>query len=188
MERVQLIFRNLSEISAEERETMGVLSLTDVNGERAINIICDQVTCNQLRMRLGELEICRTLLPEVLAGMLNDYVNLETLEIVIFGIKDGQYLTTLNNTETFTERKVRLSDAVLLHIMEGIPIFIDRKLMDAQAMPFNVGTNKVQIPINTLDDENLNTLLQQALEEENYRLAGYIKEEMNYRNKSNDKK
>lgn len=45
MERVQLIFRNLSEVSAEERETMGVLSLTDVNGERAINIICDQVTC-----------------------------------------------------------------------------------------------------------------------------------------------
>ena len=183
MERVPLMYMGIGEVI--DSDGIGIITLTDSNAKRALNIVCDNVMLGQLRLRTTHNDRCRFLLPEVLMAMLNDYVNPAVLEIVIYGIKDGQYLATLTNTDTFTERKIRLSDAVLLHIIEDVPMYIDKELMDSQSTPFKADMTKITVPINTLGTEQLKESLQQAVDEEDYRLASIIQEELKKRTPTN---
>ena len=75
-----------------------------------------------------------------------------------------------------------MSDAILLHVVAGVPMYIDEKLMASQSVPFQADMSKISVPINTLDTETLKAELEKAVEEEDYRLASYIKEELNKRN------
>jgi len=85
------------------------------------------------------------------------------------------------NSENCSIRQLRLSDAVLLHVIAGVPMYIDQKLMQSQSVPFQADMEKVSIPINALDNAKLQEELDKAVEEENYRLASYIQEELNRR-------
>ena len=180
MVRTQLKYNNLAEIVGSDG--LAIITLTDEPASRAIHIVCDQAIRNQLQMRANQLDVCNSMLPEVLTAMLEDYIKKKKLEITIYDVKDGQYLTTLMNTDNFSIRKIRLSDAVLLHVVAGVPVFIDEKLMASQSAPFQPDMSKISIPINTLDTDKLQAELEKAVEEENYRLASYIKEELNKRN------
>ena len=177
MVRTQLIYKSLAEIVGSEG--MGIITLTDELANRAVHIVCDQTMRNQLQMRAEQLDICNSMLPEVLMAMLSDYVDPKKLEITVFDIKDGQYLATLLNTDNFSIRQLRMSDAILLHVVGGVSMYIDEKLMASQSVPFQAD---ISVPINTLDTEKLKAELEKAVEEEDYRLASYIKEELNKRN------
>ena len=180
MVRTQLIYKSLSEIVGSEG--MGIITLIDESTNRALHIVCDQTMRNQLQMRAEQLDICNSMLPEVLMAMLSDYVDPKKLEITVYDIKDGQYLATLLNSDNFSIRQLRMSDAILLHVVVGVPMYIDEKLMASQSVPFQADMSKISVPINTLDTEKLKAELEKAVEEEDYRLASYIKEELNKRN------
>lgn len=179
MERTQLIYRSLAEII--ESDGLAIITLTDQTVTRALNIICDETMRNQLQMRAKQLDICNMMLPEVMTHFLADYVDMKKLEVTIFDIQDGQYLATLMNTDNLSIRQIRMSDAILLHVVAGVPLYIDEKLMKSQSVAFQPDETRVSIPINTLDTEKLEVELTKAVEEENYRLASYIKEELNRR-------
>ena len=184
MERIQLKYRCLAEI-VESSDGLAIVTLTDVIESRALNIVCDKTMCNQLQMRAKQLEICNCMLPEVMSAMLSEYVDLKKLEIMIYDIRDGQYVVTLMNSENCSIRQLRISDAILLHVISGIPMYIDQKLMQAQSVLFQPDMTKVSIPINALDNAKLQEELDKAVEEENYRLASYIQEELNKRKQQN---
>lgn len=185
MERFPLKYRSLSEIIGSA-DGMGIITLTDESEERALNIICDKTMVSQLQMRANRLDICQRLLPEVLTAMLQEYVDLKKLELTVYDIKDGQYLVTLMNTDNYSIRQIRMSDAILLHVINDIPLYIEQKLMQAQSVPFHPYVERVSIPINVLETAKLREELDKAVEEENYLLASYIKEELNRREKQQE--
>ena len=160
---------------------MCVIMLTDERETRCLNIICDKTMSQQLQIRTGHLDICNCLLPEVLMKFLGDYVPVKKLEINIQNILDGQYLVGLMNTDNYAIHRIRLSDAVLLHLIADVPLYIDEQLMKMQSSPYTENQTKLSIPLNTLETEKLKEELQRAIEDEDYRLASNIKEELNKR-------
>ena len=180
MERISLRYRSLSEIVGSA-DGMSIITLTDESEERALNIICDKTMAAQLQLRSEQVAICKSLLPEVLMAMLQEYVDLKDLEITVYDIRDGQYLVSLMNSDNYFIRQIRMSDAILLHVISNIPISIDKKLMQAQSVPFRPNVERVSIPINVLETDKLREELGKAVEEEDYRLASYISEELKRR-------
>lgn len=180
MERISLRYRSLSEIVGSA-DGMSIITLTDESEKRALNIICDKTMAAQLQLRSEQVAICKSLLPEVLTAMLQEYVDLKDLEITVYDIRDGQYLVSLMNSDNYFIRQIRMSDAILLHVISNIPISIDKKLMQAQSVPFRPNVERVSIPINVLETDKLREELGKAVEEEDYRLASYINEELKRR-------
>ena len=179
MARQRLKYKGLADIVGSEG--MCVIMLTDEPETRCLNIICDKTMSQQLQMRTGHLDICNCLLPEVLMKFLGDYVPVKKLEINIQNILDGQYLVGLMNTDNYAIHRIRLSDAVLLHLIADVPLYIDEQLMKMQSSPYTENQTKLSIPLNTLETEKLKEELQRAIEDEDYRLASNIKEELNKR-------
>lgn len=162
---------------------MAVIILTDIEEKRAISVVCDNIMKYQIGLRTsgGRME---KLLPEVMLAMLSEYADTGKYEINIHSIVDGEYKTTLMNLDTLNPISIRLSDAILLSLVADFPIYIDNRLMHTQCSLYDGTTDRMAIPINTLDTEKLKEELNKAIETENYRLASHIKEEINKREKA----
>ncbi len=181
MNRTQLIFKNISEVVGGNG--MAVIILTDKEAKRAVSVVCDNAMKWQIGMRRTAHDNRATFFPEVMTALLADVVSLTRYEITISDIVDGEYKTMITNMDTFVGHKIRLSDAILLSLTSEIPIYMDNGLMECQSSPYNAYTDRMAIPINTLDTEKLHEELEKAVEAENYRLASQIKEELNKREK-----
>ena len=184
MTKERLIFKGVSEIVGTE--DLGLLILTDETGRLQITIVCDKAMAVQLEMRVKRIPITRIMLPEVLCKLLKNSCGLN-YEIVIDTIIDGQYRTLLYDKETMETTLIRASDAVLLSVVGGIPIYMESGLMKRQAVIYNENSKGVSLPVNTISDEMLQAALDKAIADENYELASHLRDEKNRRNKKNEK-
>lgn len=174
MKRLQLRFENIQEIVGGDH--LSVIMLTDEARKRAISLICDEVMTHQILMRLQARDTCKNMLPEALVGMLPGQY-----EMMIYGVHDGQYQVVLADKEFEKSQRIRISDAILLSIISGYPIYIEETLMNQQSMPFEEHARGVAIPINTMDKKRLNFALEQAIHNENYELASKLRDEIKRR-------
>jgi hypothetical protein len=177
MKRTRLRFENIQQIVGSE-ESLSVIILTDETRQRALTVVCDEPMSRQILMRLQNPTACRILLPESLIEMMptDDY------ELTVFGLHDGQYQVVLANSDYSRTKRMRMSDAVLLTLIDSkIPLYIEEKLMDRQSVAFEEKAQGIAIPINTMDSRRLSYVLQQAIEQENYELASQIRDEINRR-------
>ena len=179
MNRVQLFYKDISEIMGSNG--FSVVRLTDVDEQRAICVICDKAMSDQMAIRYNHMPGREQMLPEVLLQMMADE-GLGDMELTVYDIVDGQYRVSLFNKRIHLLKSIRLSDAVLLHYIARVPIYIDEDLMIRQSSPYSPGAHGISIPINTLDTEHLNRELERAIAEENYRLASHLHEEIKKRN------
>jgi len=154
---------------------MAVILLTDMQRTRAISVVCDEQAMQQIMMRLQNPEICRTMLPEALLGLLPS-----KYEMMVFGLYQGQYQVVLMDEKGETAR-LRMSDAVLLMTMSDIPLYIEEKLMSRQSTPYDETATGIAIPINTMDVPRLKTALQRAIDDEDYELASQLRDEIKRR-------
>lgn len=177
--RTRLFFSSVSEIVGGNG--IGVVTLSDAGGERAITIVCDSAMKYQLGLRNAEWRNRNKLLPEVLVTMLSNFALLSQFEMNIYDLIDGEYKVTLFDTDSLHICQIRLSDAALLTRICDIPLYIDNELFLRQSAPFNKEANRMAIPINTLSKEKLKEELQKAIAQEDYRLASIIKEEIGKR-------
>jgi bifunctional DNase/RNase len=175
MNRIQLRFENIQQVVGSE--DISVILLTDESRKRAISVVCDEMLSRQLMLRLQSPDNCHTMLPEVLVQMLDG-----SHEMMIYGVHDGQYQVVLADSSFKRNARIRISDAVLLNVISGIPLFIEETLMQQQAVPFEENAKGVAIPINTMDVKRLNLALQNAIDKENYELASQLRDEINRRN------
>ncbi len=183
MARVQLFFRGVSEILGSD--DLGLIILSDEGKERQISIVCDKAMAVQIELRIKKVPIAEIMLPEVLCKIIK-MQDLQ-LELVIDNLVDGQYRTILYNAESIIPLLIRASDAVLLSIVGNIPLYIDAKLMRKQSVRYSISSSAVSLPVNTISDEMLHTALDKAIEDENYELASYLRDELKRRDKRNDK-
>ncbi|MBQ8157848.1 MAG: bifunctional nuclease family protein [Prevotella sp.] len=174
MKRLQLRFESIQEVVGSDR--LAVIMLTDEPRKRAISIICDEVMTHQILMRLQARETCKNMLPETLVSILpGEY------EMMIYGVHDGQYQVVLADKDFDHSKLIRISDAVLLNIISGYPIYIEESLMNQQSIAFDEHARGVAIPINTMDTKRLNVALKQAISSENYELASQLRDEIKRR-------
>lgn len=174
MKRTLLRFQSLHQIMGSSE--MSVIMLTDMNRQRALSVVCDELMSRELMLRLKANDICQNLLPETLLQFLpSEY------EMMVVGIFDGQYQVMLMDTLSGKNVRIRMSDAVLLMLISRVPLYIEEGLMQRQCVPFDENSTGVAIPINTMNLERLQQLLTNAVDEENYELASHIRDEIKRR-------
>ena len=184
MNRTKLIFNGMSEIVGSDG--MAVILLTDEGEKRAISVVCDKAMKYQIAFRKAEHYDTSKYLPEVLMAVMGDVNKQNCYEINIHSIVDGEYMTTLIDLDSLNIYQIRLSDAILFSLIANIPIYIENSLMNKQSIAYNSGSERMAIPINTLDTEKLKEEFNKAIETENYRLAALIKDELNNRTQKTD--
>lgn len=182
MFRIQLFFSDISEIIGSDG--LSVVLLVDANRQRTLTVVCDKAMTAQIALRVNRIPAKETFLPEVLWEMIKSTgQTVKDFEMLIYDVRDGQYMVTLLNRQTATLRQIRMSDAILLNHISHIPIFIEKELFERQASPIPNNKTGISIPINVIDTEHLNRELEKAISEENYRLASHLHEELKKRKK-----
>ncbi len=174
MKRIKLQFENIQQVMGSEE--LAVILLTDEKRQRALSVICDEPMTRQILLRLQHPRSCGNMLPEALLKMIP-----AKMEMMIYGIHDGQYQVVLADEQFETNARIRMSDAVLLSIISDVPFYIESELFGRQSIEFDQHASGVAIPINTMDVPRLNMALQRAVEEENYELASQLRDEINRR-------
>ena len=178
MKRTLLRFENIQQVVGDEH--LAVILLTDETRQRALSVVCDEQMTQQMLLRLQSPNRCCAMLPEVLVQMLSG-----KYEMMIYGIHDGQYQVVLADTDFKQSTRLRISDAVLLNIIAGYPLYIEEELMRRQCVPFKENVRGIAIPINTMDCQRLNMALEKAIDDENYELASQLRDELKRRNGPN---
>lgn len=179
MEKVRLQFKSVSEIVGSEE--MCLLILTDMEEQRQLTLFCDHAMAIQIELRVKKVPITEIMLPEVFATLLGA-AHCTDMMLYISNIIDGQYKVGLYHSFSQEPIPIRASDAVLLSIASGIPLYIDRFLMSQQSMKYYPNTNGISLPINTMSNEMISKALERAIEEENYEIASHLRDEQRRRN------
>lgn len=178
-----MVFQGVSEIL--EGPELAVLILTDQMKERQISIVCDKHMEYQFGIRLGKKVNTERMLPEVMTAVAKQQGGMR-FEILISDVIDGEYRCMLVNETTFESLPIRASDAILFAIVSNTPIYIEYNLMMRQSVRYSANTHGMAIPINALSGEMLDKALQKAIDEENYELASYLRDEINKRKKKEE--
>lgn len=178
MNKIHLTFKSLSRIVGND--DIGLLLLADDEERRQITISCDKGMLYEFGLRMKQVPVTKSLLPEALWQMLRMQGNSD-FEILVFGIDDGQYQCILTNRETLDTVSLRASDAVLLAFIAKIDIFIEESLFQRQSLPYSKESHGLSLPVNAISTGMLHTALDHAVEEENYELASQIRDELRKR-------
>lgn len=177
MLRVQLRFETIRSIMGSDE--LSVILLTDLSRQRALSVVCDEHVTRQILLRLHARQQCENLLPEALVKMLDDHY-----QMMVYGLHNGQYQVVLSNSSFKRNARLRFGDAVWLNIVAGYPLYMEQSLFLHQSLPFEEESGQLAIPINTMDMERLNRLLQKAIDDENYELASKVRDEIKRRNEN----
>lgn len=161
---------------------VGIISLVDEAEKRMIAIVCDVQMKQELHLRLSRNKVCNTMLPEILVNILKNQVGYN-FEIIINDIIDGEYKAMIVNTDTAQPLSMRASDAVLLHLISKVPLYVNAQLMKRQGMPYVPGSPAMALPFNVLTDKMLKEAMDYAVEHENYEMASKFRDELKKRGK-----
>ena len=185
MNKIQIFFKGITEIVGGSN--MCLLVLTNQLEDKQIAIVCDKIMVHELNIRIGDNPIRHSLLPEVLCW-LNSNIDSEHYEILFNSISDGQYKVVIINKITYEMVPIRASDAILLSKIANIDIYMEEKLFIRQSVSYESGRSKVALPLNALTLEMLEKALRKAIKDENYELASNIRDELNRRKNSEERK
>lgn len=178
MKFIQLYFKSLSEVVGNDN--LAVITLIDSDHRRTLTFVCDNDIKLQLAMRTNGVQ-CAKRLPEVLARAVGMSTDWSCGKIEVCSLVAGEYQALLLLQGADTPLPIRLSDAVLLSLITDCPIMMDSQLFYKQSSVYMGNDSKTLIPVNILDDKQLEKELEKAVNAENYHLAAYIQEELKKR-------
>lgn len=159
---------------------IGIVTLLDKEEKILFPIVCDTNMKNEIHRRMVNDKNCKNKLPEVLSALLKPHLD-SNVSIVIFNIKGGKYYAFIYGLTDIEAPHLLAADAVLLHIVSHIPIFITQKLLKKQAIPYVKGSPAMALPVNVLTDKMLKDALNHAVVQENYEMASRFRDELKSR-------
>jgi len=180
MNKVQLIFKGMTEIVGSEK--LLLLVLTDIDKKRQIAIVSTHHFGYEIGLRITQTPITEKLLPEVLCRV-NPEMTAQYYEILLDHVFDGQYNALLVRKYDLSTTSLRASDAILLAHIAHLNVFMEEELFNRQSTPIIADEERMPLPLNTLSAEMLRNALKRAIAEENYELASLLRDEMNKREK-----
>lgn len=174
------------------------LILGEVGGKRRLPIIIGGFEAQAIAIELEKMKPSRPLTHDLFKSFADKY-KIKIQEVIIDKFREGIFFAKLlcEKEGVSTEIDARTSDAVALAIRFHCPIFTDEKimteagiLMDESVTKFSSETKVIPEKITKKEDlgnfdiEKLHSLLQKAIDSENYERASVLRDEIQKRKKS----
>jgi bifunctional DNase/RNase len=169
--------------------------LGEVNGLRRLPIVIGGFEAQAIAVALERMQPSRPLTHDLMKNFMNAF-NVELMEIVINDLQEGIFyskLVCVSEHDT-VEIDSRTSDALALAVRFGCPIFTYDHILESAGilMEDNNKKKSSDIPVEEVSEasreelskmsvEELNTLLNDVLEQEDYIRAIAIRDEINKR-------
>lgn len=163
----------------QDEETY-VLSLIDENEERVVSIVTNRSLANEFRDIQDKNVDTQNHLPFVLCSLIENGLGFHH-RIQFHGVKDVGLEASLVDLLTDKHIPLRQDEAVLLSVVAGIDIYADMDVFRYFSTPFSKKAVQVALPILSLPDNMLQVALKEAVKQENYESASYIRDEINRR-------
>ena len=174
--------------------------LGEVNGLRRLPIVIGGFEAQAIAVALEKMQPSRPLTHDLMKNFMNAF-GVELNEIIINDLQEGIFFSKLVcSTEHDTvEINSRTSDALALAVRFGCPIYTYENILESAGimMEETSGKKKKAVQGETVEDvrtgsedlkamsmEELNTLLNEVLESEDYIRAIAIRDEINSRKKN----
>jgi uncharacterized protein len=178
--------------------------LGEVNGLRRLPIVIGGFEAQAIAVALEKMQPSRPLTHDLMKNFMNSF-GIDLHEIIISDLQEGIFYSKLVcSTENDTiEIDSRTSDAIALAVRFGCPVYTYENILDSAGilMEDSPGTTKKKKTkeevlveddspagnedLKTMTLEELNNLLTDVLEHEDYMRAIAIRDEINNRNKRN---
>jgi uncharacterized protein len=171
--------------------------LGEVNGLRRLPIVIGGFEAQAIAVALERMQPSRPLTHDLMKNFMNAF-NVDLMEIVINDLQEGIFyskLVCISEHDT-VEIDSRTSDALALAVRFSCPIFTYEHILESAGILMEDGNKKKKTDI-TVDEptsaareeisrlnlEELQALLNEVLEQEDYMRAIAIRDEMNKRKK-----
>lgn len=189
-DKVRLLLDSMGSIKGDDN--ICIVIMVEETRRLQLTFVTDDYMRRQLSMRLykkdGDDARLSKLLPEVMWESLRGFSDSEDYEMVVESVGvDGEYKTLLYNKIFGSKFYIRISDAVLLQEVAGIPLYIKLSLVRQQMVPYVAGSNTTSLPLNIMPLEVLEKGLADSVAKEDYHMAQRIKDEINKRKSLNNK-
>lgn len=180
MEREQLFFHHIGNI--EGGKETAVITLVNEDKDKVLYVICSKIV-KQLIYMSGRFDssLMSGTLVDIVKQMIIASPYFLSYEMTVFDVRDGEYRVRLTCADPDEVYSVKMCDAVLLYIITGIPLYIDKELFDIQYSNFEEKEKVYRIPLNAMDTLKLLDQLEEAIEKEDYAFAAKIKKELDER-------
>jgi uncharacterized protein len=171
--------------------------LGEVNGLRRLPIVIGGFEAQAIAVALEKMQPSRPLTHDLMKNFMTAF-NVDLTEIIISDLQEGIFyskLVCVSENDT-VEIDSRTSDALALAVRFGCPIYTYDNILESAGILMEdsgkkkkeVGsgiekTNMGQNDLKELNMDELNTLLTEVLEQEDYIRAIAIRDEINSRNK-----
>lgn len=170
-----------------------VLVLDAPDTGKQVPVIIGEPEAQAIVMAIEQRQARRPLTHQLINNIMEQYM-LILKQVTIDRFDEGIFYSTLYISDGFTEKRIdsRTSDAIVLALMQGCPIMmaqnvLDETSMEPGALEDNLPRNKAQLPNPDETLDQLETLLRQCEENEDYEQAAEIMKRIN-RMKGNDTK
>lgn len=172
--------------------------LGEVNGLRRLPIVIGGFEAQAIAVALEKMQPSRPLTHDLMKNFMNAF-NVDLLEVIITDLQEGIFYSKLvcSSENDTVEIDSRTSDALALAVRFGCPVFTFEHILDSAGilMEDTAGSKKrktadIEEPsgesgdLKSLSLEELNKLLNEVLEQEDYLKAIAIRDEINQRKKN----
>lgn len=163
----------------QDKETY-ILSLTDENEERAVSVVTDRNMAYTFRDLEEHNPNFKSRLPFLLCYLIENGEGFHH-SIQFHGVKDVGLKASLVDLVTEKKYPLKSDEAVLLSRIADIDMFADVDVFKYFSTPFGKDSMQVALPILSLPDTLLEKALNEAISQENYESASYIRDEIKRR-------
>jgi len=172
--------------------------LGEVNGMRRLPIVIGGFEAQAIAVALERMEPSRPLTHDLFTTVMSTF-GIDLTEVLIYRLEEGIFFSKLvctNGNETF-EIDSRTSDALALAVRAQCPVYCFENILNAAGLQMEAGGEEGQYSgpaaanatiedsgsdnLKSMSKEELETLLQQVLEQEDYVQAIKIRDELKNR-------
>ena len=178
MDLVPLQLKGIAKIVGND--DLALLELVTNDGLKQLPIVCESTMVHEFGLRLSNVPIRNKLLPEVLWQAFGSGQQ-EKLQIIYADFHEGEFKVFLHHDETNEQWQVRASDAILLALIGGIPVYAEQKVVDRCATPVDTSGKGVAMPLALLPTELLREQMEKAVANEDYEMASLLRDELKKR-------
>jgi bifunctional DNase/RNase len=174
------------------------LILTEVKGNRRLPIIIGMFEAQAIAIEMEKITPTRPLTHDLFKSFATAF-DIEVKEVVIYNLVEGIFYSKLicEKDGLTTEIDARTSDAIAIGVRFNCPVYTFESILASAGILLDENSNdndfafgeeedeKIDKPketINSLSTEELESQLNNALENEDYELASKLRDEMNKRN------
>ena len=200
MKKIQLEILGLS--SSQSQTGSFALVLGEKDGNRRLPIIIGMFEAQSIAIQIEKISPNRPLTHDLFKSFAQ-HLNVNVLEVLISDLKEGVFFSKIvcSDGERQFDLDARPSDAIAIGLRFGVPIYtVESVLSEAgiilsdleeddeeetdeiEATPSSTISPEAKSNLRDVSVDELNKLLDDALEKEDYERAAKIRDELNKRN------